>query len=88
MIWYEDTKKRSKDELQKDGRFFTLASMIVCCISAGLVLANTFTGGLVTSLLLFSLTVQLISFFHLLGLKKEWHERFCKWIVFKKSLIK
>jgi hypothetical protein len=37
---------------------------------------------------LFSLTIQLISFFHLLGLKKEWYERFCKWIVFKKSLIK
>lgn len=78
MIWYEDTKKRSKDELQKDGRFFTLASMTICFISAGLVLINTFTGGLVTSLLLFSLTVQLISFFHLLGLKKEWYERFCK----------
>lgn len=78
MIWYEYTKKRSKDELQKDGRFFTLATMAICSISAGLVLVNTFTGGLVTSLLLFSLTVQICAFFHLACLKKEWYERFCK----------
>lgn len=78
MVWYEETKKYSKKELQKEGKKWTNYVMILHVMSAFLVLISTFIFPYFFYLLLFSLTAQVCIFFHLAGLKKEWYERFCK----------
>lgn len=78
MVWYEETKKYSKKELQKEGKKWTDYTIILCAMSGFLVLISTFIFPYFFYLLLFSLTVQICTFFHLTGLKREWYERFCK----------
>lgn len=78
MVWYEETKKYSKKELQKEGKKWTDYTIIWCTMSGFLVFISTFIFPYFFYLLLFSLTAQVYMFFHLADLKREWYERFCK----------
>lgn len=78
MIWYENEKKYSKQELQKEGKKWTDYVIVLNVMSGFLVLISTFIFPYFFYLLLFSLTVQICTFFNLARLKREWYERFCK----------
>lgn len=78
MIWYENEKKYSKKELQKEGKKWTDYAIVLNVMSGFLVLISTFISPYFFYFLLFSLTVQICVFFDLARLKREWYKRFCK----------
>lgn len=77
MIWYENNKKYTKEELKQIGKDFTecfilliIAAMVLGIISC---VATSFFPAFI-----FVIFMTLITFFYLNRLRAEWYERFCK----------
>lgn len=76
-VWYKNNKKRTKQELQEEGTYYTVATILAICLC--------FVSAFITIFLLYMLPVLILILVfytiinnHLLKLKKEWYERFCR----------
>jgi len=77
MIWYENEKKYSKKELQKEGKDIT-ETFISLVVLGGILSFFSIYDSRFYPVLLFSLTEIIVYNFWLMRLKKEYYERFCK----------
>lgn len=77
MIWYEKTKKYSKQELQKEGKD-TTKTLILLVVFGGFLSFFSIYYSMLYPILLFNLTGIIVYNFGLMRLKKEYYERFCK----------
>jgi hypothetical protein len=77
MIWYENKKKYSKQELKKEGKD-TTQTLILLVVFGGILSFLSIYDSMFYPLLLFILTEIIVYNFWLMRLKKEYYERFCK----------
>jgi hypothetical protein len=77
MIWYENEKKYSKQELKEEGKD-TTKTFILLVVFGGILSFFSIYDSMFYPLLLFILTEIIVYNFWLMRLKKEYYERFCK----------
>ncbi len=77
MIWYENEKKYSKQELKKEGKD-TTETFISLVVFGGILSFFSIYDSRFCPVLLFILTGIIVYNFWLMRLKKEYYERFCK----------
>jgi uncharacterized protein YqhQ len=77
MIWYENEKKYSKQELKEEGKD-TTKTFILLVVFGGILSFLSIYDSMLYPVLLFNLTGIIVYNFRLMRLKKEYYERFCK----------
>lgn len=77
MIWYENKKKYSKQELKEEGKD-TTKTYILLVVLGGILSFFSIYDSRLYPVLLFNLTGIIVYNFGLMRLKKEYYERFCK----------
>lgn len=77
MIWYENEKKYSKQELKKEGKD-TTKTFIFLVVLGGILSFFSIYDSRYYPILLLNLTGIIMYNFWLMRLKKEYYERFCK----------
>lgn len=77
MIWYEKTKKYTKEELKKEGKSMTQLVMLVAFMTVFFCMVSSLLSSFFPLFIFYS--IELILFWSSLNrLKSEWYERFCK----------
>lgn len=77
MIWYEKTKKYTKEELKKEGKSMTQLVMLVAFMTGFFCMVSSLLSSFFPLFIFYS--IELILFWSSLNrLKSEWYERFCK----------
>lgn len=77
MIWYENKKKYSKQELKEEGKD-TTKTFTLLVVFGGILSFLSIYDSRFYPVLLFNLTGIILYNFWLMRLKKEYYERFCK----------
>lgn len=77
MIWYEKTKKYTKEELKKEGKSMTQLVMLVAFMTVFFCMVSSLLSNFFPLFIFYSIEL-ILSWSSLNRLKSEWYERFCK----------
>ncbi len=77
MIWYEKTKKYTKEELKKEGKSMTQLVKLVAFMTGFFCMVSSLQSSFFP-LFIFSSITLILFWSNLNRFKSEWYERFCK----------